>query len=501
MIALDEIKQFLGEDNKLIDARNGLFELCKASEIHEMIIRIYPYHLDDEQEYFKPYGKDPNKDGIYIGKALNLVKSWNGDAHDGLGILVYLPDLKKIGQWDNSHNQLLVFQDDTWEDFQSNLKYHIDCQWETRHAKNILEVFEPSKIFTFIPSKLNFTEQEILSSNLSIDQLLQAQNHYNKGQELNTAQDYEKAIHYFDKAINIYDQYFDAYQRKALMLEYLKQYQKAVDVIHLALYKGGREDTFYCELGRNFRLMKKYNLAIETYQKVKDSKAFSELADCYKEQKKYEKAIEQYDKIIAKGGRFLGTTYINKGVTQHDYLNDMEGAFQSFKESQKYINGKTYLAFFYLGIIFQNKKKYSEAINWYEKALDKNKKDSALWSNIGQCYYINGDIDKAKVSLSKAIELGFIYQMPYNYLGIIYMEQKNYKKAEKVLKLGIEKDKKEKSYYYNLSCLFAIQKKPNKALNYIELAIQNGYSNFENIKNEKDFESIRNLERFKILIS
>lgn len=148
---LRDIKAFLGDKNKEVQTSQGKFTLCKANELDEFQPKIYCFDLDHEKEFMTPKGQDPNKEeGIYLGKAINLVKS--SENYSPLGILLYLPDLDLVGTWDNSHYQLNVFTDISWDEISNNLPLYIVSPWENRCFDNILEVFEPWKRWEFIPN-------------------------------------------------------------------------------------------------------------------------------------------------------------------------------------------------------------------------------------------------------------------------------------------------------------------------------------------------------------
>jgi hypothetical protein len=54
--------------------------------------------------------------------------------------------------------------------------------------------------------------------------------------------------------------------------------------------------------------------------------------------------------------------------------------------------------------------------------------------------------------------------------------------------------------YYNFACLYSLVNNKSKAYEYIEKSIDAGYINYAHIKSDKDFENIRDEEKFKALI-
>lgn len=152
MVLLDKIKTYLTDKNRIIKTSQGKFTLCNSSELHEFNPEVYSYELDDENEYFTPKSEDPNEyHGIYLGRALNLVKG--SEFYDPEGILLYLPEINKIGVWDSSHYQVNVFNNISFEELSSNIENYIVMQWGKRDFVNLLEIFEPWKHWEFIPSE------------------------------------------------------------------------------------------------------------------------------------------------------------------------------------------------------------------------------------------------------------------------------------------------------------------------------------------------------------
>jgi hypothetical protein len=149
---LEKIKTFLGDTNIEVQTSQGNFTLCKADEIEDFELKIYSLDLDSEGEYITPLSEDPNENGIYTAKAINLVKS--SEHYDPLGLLLYIPKLNAVGAWDSSHYQLLMFTHKTWEEIEANIAYFIEAQWESIDGYSIYEVFEPWKHWEFTPNKV-----------------------------------------------------------------------------------------------------------------------------------------------------------------------------------------------------------------------------------------------------------------------------------------------------------------------------------------------------------
>lgn len=85
----------------------------------------------------------------------------------------------------------------------------------------------------------------------------------------------------------------------------------------------------------------------------------------------------------------------------------------------------------------------------------------------------------------------------YYEMGNAYMETKNYQKAiqsfELAEKLGYEPFSK---ILYNISCAYSLMNKVDFSGEYLELALQAGYSNIEHINYDPDLKNLRNSFKF-----
>ncbi len=150
MSQLEQIKTFLGNKNIPVATIHGEFTLCNASEIEEIEIKIYSFNIYDDHQYITPLGEDPNEFGIYKGKVINLMKS--SEFYDPKGVLIYLPELDKIGSWNSSGYSLMVFTE-SFEEISQNLSKFIEAQWESMCGYDIYELFEPWKHWEFVANK------------------------------------------------------------------------------------------------------------------------------------------------------------------------------------------------------------------------------------------------------------------------------------------------------------------------------------------------------------
>lgn len=193
------------------------------------------------------------------------------------------------------------------------------------------------------------------------------------------------------------------------------------------------------------------------------------------------------------------------------------------------------------------RKDYYAALMKYLKAGEHNPYSEHIFNKIGIAYSRLKFYDKAIVALERAIALNPKFSFAYNNLGSVHFADNNKKKAEKLFRkaIGIKND--EASFHMNLGTLLFEQKKFDKglqelrkgislnpdilksagdglvasasdrnspdrsyfmarflasignvdgAVENLQKAITQGFTNLEAIRTEKDFDSIRQHEKF-----
>jgi tetratricopeptide (TPR) repeat protein len=163
-----------------------------------------------------------------------------------------------------------------------------------------------------------------------------------------------------------------------------------------------------------------------------------------------------------------------------------------------------------LGVIALNELNIKEARLYFleELKFDKENLDAMFNLALAYEYDLKGNRYADNLDYSKAIDyydLVLKKNTDFNLaglnLGIVYAKSKDYKKAIEITKKY--KDKKSSfidKIYYNLACFYSLDNDANNATKYLELAIKNGFKDFDKIKSDPDLDNIRNEEKYKKLI-
>ena len=85
-------------------------------------------------------------------------------------------------------------------------------------------------------------------------------------------------------------------------------------------------------------------------------------------------------------------------------------------------------------------------------------------------------------------------------LGSSFLKDKNYKKAEEHYMKALEIEPEEYVAMYNLACVYALQKKNDPAILWLQKAVDAGYDDFSWMEKDTDLDGIRDDARYKEII-
>jgi len=122
-----------------------------------------------------------------------------------------------------------------------------------------------------------------------------------------------------------------------------------------------------------------------------------------------------------------------------------------------------------MGDIFMARKMYREAIDSYKEALDS---VPVLWNKIGIAYHQLGQLDVAVRHYQEALKLKKDYAEAINNLGTIRYARKDYKGAEKDYRKALKLVPKSASIWSNLGTALFARKKYNEAMEAYNTALK-----------------------------
>ncbi len=150
---------------------------------------------------------------------------------------------------------------------------------------------------------------------------------------------------------------------------------------------------------------------------------------------------------------------------------EYDKAIEYFNEALEINNDKfkadTMDILFIRGHAYRGKKQYDLAIADYTKAIDINPYGSRIYNSRGEAYILNDQSDNAIKDFNKAISLDPLYAMPY----------------------------------YNMARYFSIRHEDGEACTFLMKATDLGFDQWNDINQEKDFDTIRQAPCYAEILS
>ncbi|WP_103127411.1 tetratricopeptide repeat-containing S1 family peptidase, partial [Microcystis aeruginosa] len=252
-------------------------------------------------------------------------------------------------------------------------------------------------------------------------------------------ENYEQALTVINQAISLFPNNPKSYIIKWVVLYELKRYDEGLDTITQAIDLAPRA-FWYAIRGSNYYLQKKYELALDDFNKAMKlnpnyALAYSGRGELYYYQKKYDLALADFNKAIE----------INS-----DY-------------AEAYVNR---------GFIYYNQQKYDLALSDWNKAIEINPNYANAYYNRGNLYYDLQKYDLALSDYSKAIELNRSYAIAYYNRGLLHRDLRKYDLALSDFSKAIEINPNDADAYLGRGLLYFYQEKYELALSDYNKAIE-----------------------------
>lgn len=275
------------------------------------------------------------------------------------------------------------------------------------------------KFITFCLLVITFSA---LSANVAAQDkknMKKAEKLYEQGVKTARKNDFQSAIKLYSQAIALVDNYPEAHFWKGNAHYYLKEYDIALEEINKAVSQGyNKPNDVYRLRGYLNYTQKKYDEAVSDLNKAialqpNDIFLKAYLADTYYAKQSYRDALNIYNAIVDKIPN-NGNTYYSMADS---YNNLGDSAGQKMAAEKAIQNGTQYMAESYLliGKANQKERKYAEAADMYEKAINLKKDSYETYRNLSDIYRNMNRFDDAIKISKKALEI-------YPRDGILYTD-------------------------------------------------------------------------------
>ena len=212
------------------------------------------------------------------------------------------------------------------------------------------------------------------------------------------------------------------------------------------------------------------------------------LAEIYEKEGGRRKAIDEYVMALdIKGNDYESYFKIAKLLKELDKKDESVQMLQTLLRTKPDYLEATMI----LGEILCEQERFKEAANVYQDALKYHSAEYDLYYSLGIVFTRLNDFVQAKDMYEKAAELNHKLFGAYYNLGQICFIERDFEQAEKYFEKCLYDDELEAMSYYGLAKIYVIKGLKEKAIVFINKAIEIDSSLLKKASNEKLFETIK----------
>ena len=142
-----------------------------------------------------------------------------------------------------------------------------------------------------------------------------------------------------------------------------------------------------------------------------------------------------------------------------------------------------------------------EAIQLFKKVIDLDPDHPEAYLHLGNLYFFQRqDIEKAQNMYREAVRIDQDNKIAYNNIGVTYLHQERYGKAEANFKAALKRDPGYVDALYNLACVATRQGRSGEAVNYLRSAAGINPEAASWAADDQDFETLKGNPEFDAFI-
>ncbi|MBL0235487.1 MAG: caspase family protein [Saprospiraceae bacterium] len=304
--------------------------------------------------------------------------------------------------------------------------------------------------------------------------------------------EYLKAEVYYKKAVLTAPQFVYPYRNLGYIYMERKRFVESEEMFKIVLQLDSMNEYSISSLATLYLKTNQYTKSETYYVKALkiDSSAinFQNLGFFYVKTKKYKQAEQYFIKAIQLDSS-LAVAFSNLGFIQKET--------KRFNEAEKNLKTAIQLdpnlaiAYLNLGSLQKETKRFIEAENNLKKAIELDPSADA-YNGLGSLYLINQQFNVAEIVLNKAIQLDSLHKRSINDLGYLYYITGRLKESEVFFQLAYKIDPTDNYALNCLACLYSKFNQVDKAFTYLNLALEQGWNNIEQLENDDDLLLLRN---------
>jgi len=246
----------------------------------------------------------------------------------------------------------------------------------------------PEREKTFTERKENKNNNELFAS---------AERFYSDGLSFLRSGNYEKALSYFKKAVEMNPLHADAYFGMGYCNGELGRWKEAINSYKQAIEIKPRYAEAYNNLGIAYYNLGRFEDAVKSYKRAIEIKpdlaeAYNNLGMVYCKLGRRKDEIESFKKAIRIKSDYA-EAYLNLGVAYSE-LGRWKEAIELFKQAVK-IKPDYAEAHYNIGVAYAELGRWKEAIDSYRQAIKIKPDYAKAHYNLGVAYLNNGDRDSA----------------------------------------------------------------------------------------------------------
>ncbi|MBD3187526.1 tetratricopeptide repeat protein [Candidatus Bathyarchaeota archaeon] len=132
------------------------------------------------------------------------------------------------------------------------------------------------------------------------------------------------------------------------------------------------------------------------------------------------------------------------------------------------------------------------------KAVELAPRNPLAWGALASVLRVQHRLDEARKAIHEELDLNDSSDLAWTEVALIEFEAGNRKEAERAIKKALSISESSNTLY-NVACAYAIAGEPDKALDFLERSLEKDPTQQGMLLDDKDLESLRDMERFKQL--